>query len=114
VSSSRAASSASDLGLTPEMAAAFAEDGYLLVEDFMPAEFCDRLQAQARALVADFDAEALCHRLLHHLGEPRARHLFPGLRRQDPLLLRGRGLRCRRQAPPAEGAVDQQDRPCHA
>ena len=27
----------SDTGLTPEMAQAFAEDGYLVVEDFMPA-----------------------------------------------------------------------------
>lgn len=45
-------------GLTPEMATSFAEDGYLLVEDFMPAELCDRLRARAVALVDDFDAEA--------------------------------------------------------
>jgi len=45
-------------GLTPEMADAFAQDGYLLVEDFMPAELCDRLQARAKQLVEDFDAEA--------------------------------------------------------
>jgi len=48
----------SDAGLTPEMAQAFAEDGYLVVEDFMPASFCDDLQAQAKALVKAFDAEA--------------------------------------------------------
>jgi phytanoyl-CoA hydroxylase len=48
----------SDAGLTPEMAQAFAEDGYLVVEDFMPAAFCDDLQARAKQLVEDFDAEA--------------------------------------------------------
>jgi phytanoyl-CoA hydroxylase len=48
----------SDAGLTPEMAEAFAQDGYLLVEDFMPAALCDRLQARAKHLVEDFDAEA--------------------------------------------------------
>jgi phytanoyl-CoA hydroxylase len=45
-------------GLTPEMAQAFAEDGFLVVEDFMPAAFCDRLKARAHALVEGFDAEA--------------------------------------------------------
>jgi phytanoyl-CoA hydroxylase len=40
------------------MAQAFAADGYLLVEDFMPAQLCDDLQARARQLVEDFDAEA--------------------------------------------------------
>ncbi len=45
----------SDQGLTPEMANAFAEDGYLVVEDFMPAELCDALSAQAVALVEAFD-----------------------------------------------------------
>jgi phytanoyl-CoA hydroxylase len=48
----------SDAGLTPEMAQAFAEDGYLVVEDFMPPVFCDDLQARAKRLVEDFDAEA--------------------------------------------------------
>lgn len=48
----------SEAGLTPEMAVAFAADGYLLVEDFMPAELCDRLRARALQLVEDFDAEA--------------------------------------------------------
>ncbi|HVO01963.1 MAG TPA: phytanoyl-CoA dioxygenase family protein [Candidatus Cybelea sp.] len=48
----------SDAGLTPEMAAAFAEDGYLLVEDFMPPELCDGLRDRALALVEGFDAEA--------------------------------------------------------
>jgi len=48
----------SDAGLTPDMAQAFAEDGYLVVEDFIPAAFCDDLQARAKALVEDFDADA--------------------------------------------------------
>ena len=48
----------SETGLTPEMARAFAEDGYLVVEDFMPAAFCDDLQARAQQLVEAFDAEA--------------------------------------------------------
>jgi phytanoyl-CoA hydroxylase len=48
----------SESGLTAEMAQAFAEDGYLLVEDFMPAASCDDLQARAKQLVEDFDAEA--------------------------------------------------------
>jgi phytanoyl-CoA hydroxylase len=46
----------SDDGLTPEMAAAFAEDGYLLVEDFMPPELCDGLRDRAEGLVESFDA----------------------------------------------------------
>ncbi|HEY4162069.1 MAG TPA: phytanoyl-CoA dioxygenase family protein, partial [Dongiaceae bacterium] len=45
-----------EAGLTPEMAAAFAEDGYLLVEDFMPAEMIDCLRERALALVEGFDA----------------------------------------------------------
>jgi len=48
----------SEAGLTSEMARAFDEDGYLVVEDFMPPELCDRLQDQAKALVEGFDAEA--------------------------------------------------------
>ena len=44
-----------DSGLTPEMAAAFAEDGYLLVEDFMPPELCDGLSRRALELVDAFD-----------------------------------------------------------
>ena len=48
----------SDAGLTPEMAAAFAEDGFLLVEDFMPAALCDGLRDRALELVEGFDAEA--------------------------------------------------------
>jgi phytanoyl-CoA hydroxylase len=45
----------SDRDLTPEMARAFDEDGYLLVEDFMPPELCDALSARAIALVEGFD-----------------------------------------------------------
>ncbi len=41
--------------LTPEMRAAFDADGYLLLEDFVPAEDCDRLRARALDLVAAFD-----------------------------------------------------------
>jgi phytanoyl-CoA hydroxylase len=48
----------SESGLTPEMAAAFAEDGYLVVEDFMPAALCDGLRDRALALVEGCDAEA--------------------------------------------------------
>jgi len=48
----------SGAGLTPEMAAAFAEDGFLLVEDFMPAALCDGLRDRALELVEGFDAEA--------------------------------------------------------
>lgn len=49
---------ANDDGLTPEMRAAFAADGYLLIEDFVAPELCDRLVARATALVEDFDAAA--------------------------------------------------------
>jgi len=45
----------SDQGLTSDMAEAFAEDGYLVVEDFMPPELCDTLSARAVALVETFD-----------------------------------------------------------
>ena len=37
------------------MAKAFAEDGYLVVEDFMPPELCDALSVRAVALVEAFD-----------------------------------------------------------
>jgi phytanoyl-CoA hydroxylase len=47
---------ATDDGLTPAMRAAFATDGYLLIEDFVAPEFCDRLIARANALVEGFDA----------------------------------------------------------
>jgi phytanoyl-CoA hydroxylase len=42
-------------GLTPEMSAAFAEDGYLVLEDFVPPSACDRLRARALELVEAFD-----------------------------------------------------------
>jgi phytanoyl-CoA hydroxylase len=48
----------SDAGLTPEMARAFDEDGYLLVEDLMPPELCDALSARALELVESFDPTA--------------------------------------------------------
>jgi len=48
----------SDAGLTSEMARAFAEDGYLVVEDFMPPELCDALSQRAVELVEGFDAAA--------------------------------------------------------
>ncbi len=41
--------------LSPGMRAAFDADGYLLLEDFVPAEACDRLRARALDLVACFD-----------------------------------------------------------
>ncbi|MES1150832.1 MAG: phytanoyl-CoA dioxygenase family protein, partial [Dongia sp.] len=40
------------------MAKAFEEDGYLVVEDFMPAELCDALSRRAVELVEDFDPSA--------------------------------------------------------
>ena len=45
----------SEAGLTPDMAQAFAEDGYLVVENFMPPELCDALSARAVELVEAFD-----------------------------------------------------------
>jgi phytanoyl-CoA hydroxylase len=47
-----------DAGLTSEMAAAFAADGYLVVEDFMPPGLCDGLRDRALQLVEGFDAAA--------------------------------------------------------
>jgi phytanoyl-CoA hydroxylase len=44
-----------EAGLTPEMARAFDEDGYLVVENFMPPELCDALSARALELVEAFD-----------------------------------------------------------
>jgi phytanoyl-CoA hydroxylase len=41
--------------LSPEMRAAFEADGYLFLEDFVPAGECDRLRARALALVDGFD-----------------------------------------------------------
>ena len=40
---------------TPEMRAAFEDDGYLLLEDFVAAADCGRLRARALELVAAFD-----------------------------------------------------------
>jgi phytanoyl-CoA hydroxylase len=48
----------SDDGLTPDMRAAFADDGYLLIEDFVSPALCDRLIERANALVDGFDASA--------------------------------------------------------
>lgn len=44
-----------DGGLTAEMRAAFESDGYLLLEDFVAPEDCDRLRERALALVEGFD-----------------------------------------------------------
>jgi phytanoyl-CoA hydroxylase len=44
-----------DGGLTAEMQAAFDSDGYLLLEDFVDPEDCDRLRSRALELVAGFD-----------------------------------------------------------
>nr|WP_298683781.1 phytanoyl-CoA dioxygenase family protein [uncultured Dongia sp.] len=49
---------ASDDGLTPEMRTAFADDGYLLIEDFAAPTLCDRLIARANGLVEEFDEKA--------------------------------------------------------
>ncbi|MBI2254326.1 MAG: phytanoyl-CoA dioxygenase family protein [Proteobacteria bacterium] len=40
------------------MREAFEEDGYLLIENFVPPSLCDQLIARANALVEGFDAEA--------------------------------------------------------
>jgi phytanoyl-CoA hydroxylase len=52
--------SAGDGGLTPAMRDAFAAEGYLLIEDFVSAAWCDRLIARANELVDGFDI--LAHR----------------------------------------------------
>ena len=49
---------ACDDGLTPAMRSAFEADGYLLIEDFVPHDLCDRLIARANELVDGFDAAA--------------------------------------------------------
>jgi phytanoyl-CoA hydroxylase len=49
---------AHDEGLSPEMRAAFETDGYLLIEDFVAPQMCDRLIARANELVEGFDAAA--------------------------------------------------------
>lgn len=49
--------SASDQGLTEAMREAFAEGGYLLIEDFVAPAMCDRLIARANELVEGFDAQ---------------------------------------------------------
>lgn len=41
--------------LTPEMVQAFERDGFLILEDFVSAEDCDRLKDRANTLVDDFD-----------------------------------------------------------
>lgn len=43
-------------GLAPDMRAAFETDGYLLIEDFVAPDLCDRLVARANQLVEGFDA----------------------------------------------------------
>lgn len=48
--------SAQHEGLTDAMRVAFAEDGYLLIENFTSLEFCDWLIERANALVDGFDA----------------------------------------------------------
>ena len=37
------------------MAQAFAEDGYLIIDDFVPATTCDSLMASAQSLIDAFD-----------------------------------------------------------
>jgi phytanoyl-CoA hydroxylase len=49
---------ASDQGLTPEMRTAFDEDGFLLIEGFVPLDLCDRLIERANLLVDEFDVNA--------------------------------------------------------
>ena len=49
-----------DGGPTAAMRDAFDVDGYLLIEDFVPADWCDRLMARAGELIDGFDI--LAHR----------------------------------------------------
>ena len=54
--------------LSPEMQAAFSADGYLLLEDFVAPEECDRLRARALELVEGFDATE--HRTIFNTASP--------------------------------------------
>lgn len=45
-------------GLDQRMRAAYADDGYLVLEDYVPAAACDRLRARAAEIVDAFDADA--------------------------------------------------------
>ncbi len=96
------------------MAQAFAEDGYLVVEDFMPAAFCDDLQARAKALVEDFDAEAHATVFSTTSASHARDAYFQESGDKIRFFFRGGGLRRRRPSETAEGAVDQQDRACDA
>ena len=51
--------------------------------------------------------------LLHPRADPHLRRVLPGLGRHHLVLLRGGGVRRRRQPRAGQGAVDQQDRPRH-
>ncbi|HMG76899.1 MAG TPA: phytanoyl-CoA dioxygenase family protein [Pyrinomonadaceae bacterium] len=43
------------MSLNPDQISAYDRDGFVVVEDFVDAENCDRLRAQAEKLVRDFD-----------------------------------------------------------
>ena len=43
------------MGLTAKQVAAYEHDGFLVLENFVAAETCDRLRARARELVREFD-----------------------------------------------------------
>ncbi|RED50861.1 phytanoyl-CoA dioxygenase family protein [Aestuariispira insulae] len=45
--------------LTPEMLSAFNRDGFLILEDFVSSDACDRLKDQANALVDAFDPSGI-------------------------------------------------------
>src|SRR5215210_7913827 len=45
-------------GLSNEQLARYERDGFLVIEDFVPAEECDRLRERAQSLVSGFDPAA--------------------------------------------------------
>src|ERR1700759_2435241 len=45
--------------LTPEQLEAYGRDGFLVVENFVSPEACDRLRARAEELVAAFEPETV-------------------------------------------------------
>ena len=73
--------------------AAYARDGFLVLEGFLPPADCDALQARAAELVAGFDpGPARTIFSTRDQGHAR-RPLFPRIGRRHPLLLRGGGDR---------------------
>src|SRR6266849_10513728 len=47
------------MSLNPDQITAYDRDGFLVLEDFVEGEACDRLRARAEALVRDFDPQGV-------------------------------------------------------